>query len=122
LTIKKNDEVKFMLLKEFLDKKIFVVLNEGKDLDKELTKVFCCDLLSIAMSKAPSGSVWVTVMGNVNAIAVSVLAEIGCIILAEDANLDETALAKAREQGVTVLKSSSPIFDTGLIAHNLLNG
>ena len=111
-----------MLLNEFIEKSGFNVVNLGSEVEIKLSKVFCCDLLSIAMSKAPSASVWVTVMGNVNAIAVSVLTEIGCIILAEDISLDDNALIKAKEQNVTVLKSNLPVFDTGLIAHNLING
>ncbi len=110
-----------MTLKEFIEKSGFNVINIGSDTEKNLSVVFCCDLLSIAMSKAPSASVWVTVMGNINAIAVSVLTEIGCIILAEGINLDEAALEKSRQQGVTVLKSNLPIFDIGLFAHNLIN-
>lgn len=111
-----------MNLNDFIEKTGFSVVNLGNDCDTELSKVFCCDLLSIAMAKAPSSSVWVTVMGNVNAIAVSVLTEIGCIILAEDISLDDTSLEKAKQQGVTVLKSNLPIFDIGLIAHNIING
>ena len=30
--------------------------------DREISRVFCCDLLSIAMGKAPADGVWVTVM------------------------------------------------------------
>ena len=111
-----------MKLNEFIEKSGFKIINQSSDSDKDLSKVFCCDLLSIAMAKAPSSSVWVTVMGNVNAIAVSVLTEIGCIILAEDIQLDEQAFEKAKQQDVTVLKSNLPIFDTGLIAHSLING
>ena len=110
-----------MNLSEFIEKSGFKAINIGDESDKLLSKVFCCDLLSIAMSKAPSSSVWITVMGNVNAVAVSVLADIGCIILAEDINLDEPALEKAKQQNVTVLKSDLPIFDTGLIVHSLIN-
>ncbi|MEG0615774.1 MAG: hypothetical protein RR540_08455, partial [Oscillospiraceae bacterium] len=73
-------------------------------------------------SKAPASCVWVTVMGNVNSIAVCVLADIGCLILADDINLDATALEKAKSQGVTVLSSSNPIFDTALMANGLING
>ena len=53
----------------------------GADPDREVTKIFCCDLLSIAMSKAPAGCVWVTVMGNRNTLAVASLAEAACIVL-----------------------------------------
>ena len=59
------------------------------DPEREITTIFCCDLLSIAMSKAPAGSVWVTVMGNRNTLAVASLAEVACIVLAEGVSLDE---------------------------------
>ena len=38
------------------------VLAEG-DPQREISRIFCCDLLSIAMGKAPADGVWVTVMG-----------------------------------------------------------
>ena len=63
--------------------------------DREVTKIFCCDLLSIAMSKAPAGCVWVTVMGNRNTPCRGFLAEAACIVLAEGVSLDEGTLAKA---------------------------
>ena len=66
-----------MTVKELVDRQIFRVVNLGEELDREVTKVFCCDLLSIAMGKAPADGAWVTVMGNVNTIAVATLAEIG---------------------------------------------
>ena len=110
-----------MKLSEFIKKSDFEVVSEGDNTDTELSKVFCCDLLSIVMSKNPAGSVWVTVMGNMNSVAVCVLTEGGCIVLAEDISPDEVMLQKAKQQGVTVLKSGLPVFYTGLIAHNILN-
>lgn len=110
-----------MTLETFINKIQFEAVNKSDDLSAELSKVFCCDLLSFAMSRNPSGSVWITVMGNVNTIAVSVLTDGGCIILAENAQLDEQALDRAISQGVTVLRTSLPVFDAGLIAHNILN-
>ena len=55
------------------------------------------------MSRIPEESAWVTVMGNMNTIAVASLAEVSCIILAEGIVLDEMSLAKAKEQDITVL-------------------
>ena len=74
----------------------FTVLNLG-DLNPELTRVFTCDLLSVCMSKASAGCAWVTVMGNMNAIAVAVLTDTACIILAEGTPLDDNGMAKARQ-------------------------
>lgn len=108
-----------MNIKEFAEKSGFEIINTG-DESIELKKVFCCDLLSIAMSKNPANSVWVTVMGNLNAIAVCVLTEGGCIVLAEGINLDEAGLSKAKQQNVTVFKTDLPVFDAALKAHKLI--
>ena len=89
----------------------------GADPDREVTKIFCCDLLSIAMSKAPAGCVWVTVMGNRNTLAVASLADAACIVLAEGVSLDEGTLAKAGEEGIAVLATELPVFDIALEIH-----
>ena len=86
----------------------------GGDPNRELSRVFCCDLLSIAMSKAPADGVWVTVMGNKNTLAVASLTDIACIVLAEGVSLDEGTLAKAKEEGIAVLETDLPIFDIAL--------
>ncbi len=109
-----------MKLNEFVEKCGFTLVNEGTE-DIELTKVYCCDLLSFAMSRNPSGSVWVTVMGNVNTVAVAVLTEGGCIVVAEGAEIDETALEKAKQQGVAILKTDMPVFEAALAAHKLIS-
>ena len=82
------------------------MVNLGDEPEREITKPFCCDLLSIAMGKAPAGCAWVTVMGNMNTLAVASLTEAACVILAEGAVLDEAAAKKAVEQGITVLSRS----------------
>ena len=89
-------------------------------MDREITKPFCCDLLSIAMSKAPAGGAWVTVMGNMNTLAVAALSDTACVIMAENAHLDQTAMNKARVQGITVLETELPIFDAALKIFRLL--
>jgi len=99
----------------------FSVLNEG-DMDKEITVPFCCDLLSVAMSKAPAGAAWVTIMGNVNALAVSSLTDCACIILAEGTSVEPNVLSKARIQEITLFKTDLPIFDAALKVYNLING
>jgi hypothetical protein len=102
-----------MTVQELMDKNIFKILNKGEKLEQiTISKPFCCDLLSIAMSKAPVNAAWVTVMGNINTLAVSSLTEIACIILAEGAVLDVAALEKAKMQKITVFSSEKPIFDT----------
>ena len=84
------------------------------------TSIYCCDLLSIVMGRAPADSVWVTVMGNLNSIAVAVLAEVSCIILAEGMPLDADALARAQSENVTVLTTKLPVYEAAVAAAALL--
>ena len=96
----------------------FTLLSDSKEAD--ITGVFCCDLLSIAMGKAPSGSAWVTVMANVNTLAVASLTDVACIILAEGVTFDSSLIEKAKEEGIAVLKTDLPIFEAALLINNLL--
>lgn len=73
------------------------------------------------MSKAKANCAWVTVMGNINTIAVASLADVACIILAEDVNLDETSIKKATENNITVFHTSESIFDAALKIHELIH-
>lgn len=109
-----------MTVRELMDLEIFSVVNEGAKTEGEITKPFCCDLLSIAMSRAPSGCAWVTVMANVNTLAVAALTEAACVILAEGAALDEAARAKAGQEGITVLSTDLPVFEAALKVNGLL--
>ena len=38
-----------MTVEELIKKELFKVVVEGDDLSREVTGIFCCDLLSIAM-------------------------------------------------------------------------
>jgi hypothetical protein len=106
-----------MKVSELIKKCSFNVLNEGEGSDREILAPYCCDLLSIAMGRMPADSAWVTVMGNINTLAVATLADASCIILAEGSKLDEPALQKAKEQGITVLATELPIFDAALMIY-----
>ncbi|MBS1484041.1 MAG: hypothetical protein HP059_12770 [Clostridium sp.] len=111
-----------MTVQGLIDKGLFDVVNKGDGLDREITIPFCCDLLSIAMGRAPSGCAWVTVMGNMNTLAVAALTDAACVILAEGAVLDEVAKKKAVDQEITVLSTEMPIFEAALKIHGLLQG
>lgn len=97
----------------------FETVNEA-DFNREVTCVYCCDLLSWVMGRAPADSAWLTVMGNMNAVAVSVLADIAVIILAENSVIDQSAIEKAKEQDVNILRTKQPAFEAALQIHNEL--
>ncbi len=91
-----------MTVKELTEKLNLKTLVKG-DMEREVTGGYCGDLLSWVMGRAQSGDCWFTIMGNLNAIAVAFLADCACIVLCENATLDEDAKARAEMQDVTVL-------------------
>ena len=109
-----------MTVNDLIHTNLFELVNAGDDLDREITCPFCCDLLSIAMGKAPAGCAWVTVMANMYTLAVASLTDAACVILAEDAKADEIMIAKASMQGITVFCTDMTIFDAALSIHSRL--
>lgn len=89
-----------------LKEKLDLTLICGDDLDRPVTSCYCGDLLSWVMSRAQEGDAWLTVMGNVNSIGVAVLADVACIILTENAALDDDALKRAEQNGVIILTTA----------------
>lgn len=74
--------------------------------------VYCCDLLSLVMGKAPTGSAWVTVMNNQNSVIAAMMADTACVVFAEGIAPDETVLRRAAEEGINVLVSEQPVYET----------
>lgn len=92
----------------------------GDGLKGEATGCYCGDLLSRVMVGAPEGCVWITVMGNVNAVAVAAMTGAACILLAEDAKPDESALEKALQKGIVILQSGRTAFELAAAVHEAL--
>lgn len=76
-----------------------------------LANVFCCDLLSLVISRAPDDCAWVTVMGNVNTVAVATLCEARTLVVAEGMPADEDMIAAAERQGVSVYTTDLPVYE-----------
>ncbi len=109
-----------MTVREIAGAANFDILTETDALERDVTDVYCCDLLSFVMGRAPADGAWVTVMGNVNAMAVALLADTACMVLAENAQLDEEAHARALQNDIAVLRSTKPIFETALEISELI--
>lgn len=88
--------------------------------DREITGVYIGDLLSWVMGRANEGDAWITIMSNINIIAVAALADTACIILAEDVIPDAEIIDKAQEKGINILKSSKDIYETAIMLSGLI--
>ncbi len=79
--------------------------------DREVTGAYVGDLLSWVMGRAPADSAWVTIMSNLNVVAVASLADVACVILSEDVELDGDALEKAAREGINILSVPSGSYE-----------
>ena len=83
--------------------------------DKEITGGYAGDLLSWVMGRANEGDAWITIMSNVNVVAVASLADVACVILAESVELDEDIIRTAQDKGINILSSDAPAFKVALM-------
>ena len=98
-----------MTVKEFAEHfhyKILCLPNESR----EIKGGYAGDLLSWVMGKLEPDAAWVTIMSNVNIVAVAALADPCCIILSEQVIPDDGVLAKAEQQGVNILSCAKDTF------------
>ena len=102
-----------MTVKEVAERLGFSLLAGEESYGREVESVYCCDLLSFVMGRAPADSAWVTVMGNVNT---------ACIVLAESAALDAQAKEKADQNGIAVLGSKQPVYEAARAIDQLIRG
>lgn len=108
-----------MTVKELSNYEIFedLIISDG---DREITGVYIGDLLSWVMGKAQSGDAWITIMSNLNILAVASLTDTSCIILAEGVTLDEEVLSTARQKEINIISSSESIYDTAVFLSRIL--
>ncbi len=109
-----------MLVKEIAEKNKWKLIAGEEGTGRDAKNCYMCDLLSWAMSRAQEDDLWITVMGNVNAVAVASLTDVAAIVLADNAPLDEDAALKANQNSVAVYSCEENIFDAAVKVYNLL--
>lgn len=102
-----------MTVKEIVQAMNLTVLVEG-DMNKEVCGCYVGDLLSWAMSRVQENDVWLTVMGNINAVGVAALSDAACIILTDNAALDEEAKKRADTQNINIFTCEDNNYKTAL--------
>ena len=78
------------------------------------------DLLSWVMGRLGEGSAWITIMSNVNIVAVAALTDPCCIILSEGVAPDDGVIERAASQGVNLLRSQKDTFSVAADVRSVL--
>ena len=96
-----------MTVREFAKRLSLKVWTGEAGLDREVTGIYVCDLLSWVMSHGKKGDAWITVHTHLNTVAVALLLEMPCIILPEGIEAEEATVKRAVREGIAILGSGS---------------
>ena len=99
----------------------FSVISHGIH-NAEVSRVFCCDILSLCLSQLRKNDLWVTVSGGLNSVAAAYAAGASCIVLACGVTpSDDSVILAAEERGIWILGSEKNIFDAAVSVYELIN-
>ncbi|MBE6123593.1 MAG: hypothetical protein IJ130_11035 [Solobacterium sp.] len=101
-----------MTVKELIEQTGWQCMTKEADTSREVNGVYCSDLLSWVMGKGQPDQAWITVQSHINVIAVAVLREFSCVILAEGAHFPEEVIARAEQEDLVLLESEAPVYET----------
>lgn len=90
------------------------------DGERQIQGVYACDLLSWVMGRAKADNVWITIMSNVNILAVASLTDTSCIVLAEGVTLDKEIIDTAVSKNINILTTNMDIYKTSVYLSGLI--
>ena len=108
-----------MTVKDFIEKCDLKVHVEG-ELDREINDCYIGDLLSWVMGRAQEDNAFVTIMTNINVIAVASLVNVSTVILCENSTPESAVLDAARDKGVNVIKTALPTYQACVCLSELI--
>ena len=88
--------------------------------EREINGVYIGDLLSWVMGKAQADNVWITIMSNVNVLAVASLSDVACVLLAEGVTMEAEVIKTAEEKGINVLSTPLSAYDAAVALRELI--
>ena len=100
-----------MTLQQIIETLNLKLLTDQKDFSQIVASSgYASDLLSCVMAGAQSQGIWVTLQAHANVVAVAALLDLSAVIITEGAMPDVSIIAKANEEGVTLLSTEELTF------------
>jgi len=75
------------------------------DENVEVAAVYCGDLLSDVLAHIQKDSLWFSIQGHINVVAVAQLRDVACLVLVNGVAPDPQAVGRAQTQGVNICGS-----------------
>ena len=88
--------------------------------EREIDGVYVGDLLSWVMGRAQADNAWITIMSNLNVIAVASLADTSCVILTEGVTLQDDVKELAVSKEINVFSTNLTSYQAAITLSDLL--
>lgn len=82
--------------------------------ERDIDGVYVGDLLSWVMGRAQADNAWITIMSNINILAVASLSDTSCIILAEGVTVDDEVKKTALDKEINILTTDMDIYNAAV--------
>lgn len=89
------------------------------DAERVIDGVYIGDLLSWVMGRANADNAWITIMSNINIVAVASLADVACVVLAENVSPEQKVIDMANAKGINIIKSSLTAYEAAVFLSKL---
>ena len=102
-----------MTLRELIEKTNLEAIYLA-DETRTVCGAYAGDLLSWVIGRANVDNAFLTIMTNINVIAVASLTDLSCVVFCENVPIDDVLIQAAKEKNVNLLRSKLPTFETAL--------
>ena len=109
-----------MNVSELIERLELKLLTKKEYKERSVDGCYIGDLLSWVMGRAGSGDVWITIMNNVNIVAVASLTECACILLAEGVKVEQEIIDRADSQDIIIVSSKKTSYELAAAVNKLI--
>lgn len=88
--------------------------------ERDIDGVYVGDLLSWVMGRAQADNAWITIMSNINILAVASLSDTSCIILAEGVTVDDEVKKTALDKEINILTTDMDIYNAAVYLNGII--
>lgn len=83
-----------------------LILHTNKlTLDNIVNGMYICDLHSSVLKNAKEDNVFITIMNNINSIAVAVMVDLPCVIITQGSIPTTDMIKRANEENITLMST-----------------
>ncbi len=83
----------------------YISITDEQLLDNDFKGLYATDLLSQAIHAAKSGNILLTIISNLNTIAVAVMIDLPCIIICSHKPIAKAMIDKANDEGICIIST-----------------